>query len=162
MRALKCTFKALLQPIFIAFSLSLSMIEYFLPLRPCLTLFFLSVHFAFRYGFITFETEEEAKRVLRDGDNLVLKGRKLNVAIAIKKQQIGRIGEFTFFYSLLLLLPEFLFLLCHSLLLTVILCHLSNILYFFIRSCNDAFSLLASRLRLRLCLCNSVHAVTQI
>lgn len=46
-----------------------------------------------RYGFITFETEEEAKRVLREGDNLVLKGRKLNVAIAIRKQQVGRIGK---------------------------------------------------------------------
>lgn len=45
---------------------------------------------------MTFETDDEAKRVLRDGDNLVLKGRKLNVAIAIKKQQVGRgvtIGE---------------------------------------------------------------------
>jgi RNA recognition motif-containing protein len=52
-----------------------------------------------RYGFITFETEEEAKRVLREGDNLVLKGRKLNVAIAIKKQQVGRIGEFSFTLS---------------------------------------------------------------
>lgn len=39
------------------------------------------------YGFITFDTEDEAKRVLREGDNLILKGRKLNVATAIKKQQ---------------------------------------------------------------------------
>ncbi|KAI1289848.1 Protein boule-like [Halotydeus destructor] len=42
------------------------------------------------YGFITFETDDEAKRVLREGDNLILKGRKLNVAIAIKKQLVGR------------------------------------------------------------------------
>lgn len=60
-----------------------------------------------RYGFITFETEEEAKRVLREGDNLVLKGRKLNVAIAIKKQQVGRIGQqiTLFIYSFLISLP---------------------------------------------------------
>ncbi|RWS06367.1 protein boule-like protein, partial [Dinothrombium tinctorium] len=42
------------------------------------------------YGFVTFETDEEAKRVLSEGDNLTLKGRKLNVAIAVKKQLIGR------------------------------------------------------------------------
>lgn len=42
----------------------------------------------YRYGFITFQTEEEARRALKECDNLHLKGKKLNVAIAIKKQQI--------------------------------------------------------------------------
>jgi len=49
------------------------------------------------YGFVTFETDDEAKRVLRDGDNLILKGRKLNVAIAIKKQPLGRSIDSTHF-----------------------------------------------------------------
>lgn len=40
----------------------------------------------FSYGFITFTTEEEANKVLKESDNLVLKNRKLNVAIAVKKQ----------------------------------------------------------------------------
>ncbi|GAB6020491.1 hypothetical protein CHUAL_003177 [Chamberlinius hualienensis] len=38
------------------------------------------------YGFVTFETEEEARRVQNE-ENIVLKDRKLNVAPAIKKQQ---------------------------------------------------------------------------
>lgn len=38
------------------------------------------------YGFITYTTEEEANKVLKESDNLVLKNRKLNVAIAVKKQ----------------------------------------------------------------------------
>ncbi|RWS31520.1 protein boule-like protein [Leptotrombidium deliense] len=42
------------------------------------------------YGFVTFETDEEARRVLSESENLTLKGRKLNVAIAVKKQSIGR------------------------------------------------------------------------
>ncbi|XP_015791243.1 protein boule [Tetranychus urticae] len=39
----------------------------------------------YRYGFVTFETEDEARRVLKEADNLQLRGRKLNVAIAIRK-----------------------------------------------------------------------------
>jgi len=38
------------------------------------------------YGFVTFETEDEAKR-LKDADNIVLRDRKLNIAPAIMKQQ---------------------------------------------------------------------------
>ncbi|XP_076361170.1 protein boule-like isoform X5 [Tachypleus tridentatus] len=43
------------------------------------------------YGFVTFETEEEAKRIQAESENLVLKDRKLNIAPAIKKQPFGRI-----------------------------------------------------------------------
>jgi len=39
------------------------------------------------YGFVTFETEEEARRLQVEADNIVLKERKLNIAPAIKKQQ---------------------------------------------------------------------------
>jgi len=38
------------------------------------------------YGFVTFETEEEAKKLQAEADNIVLKERKLNIAPAIKKQ----------------------------------------------------------------------------
>lgn len=40
------------------------------------------------YGFITFESEDDAKRLQReaDTDNIVLRERKLNIAPAIKKQ----------------------------------------------------------------------------
>ena len=38
------------------------------------------------YGFVTFETEEEARRLQVQADNIVLKERKLNIAPAIKKQ----------------------------------------------------------------------------
>ncbi|KAF2905784.1 hypothetical protein ILUMI_00379 [Ignelater luminosus] len=42
------------------------------------------------YGFITFESEEEAKRLQREADNIVLRERKLNIAPAIKKQPFSR------------------------------------------------------------------------
>ncbi|EFA05679.2 boule [Tribolium castaneum] len=42
------------------------------------------------YGFITFESEDDAKRPLKDADNIVLKERKLNIAPAIKKQPFNR------------------------------------------------------------------------
>eukprot|EP00095_Tigriopus_kingsejongensis_P009148 snap_masked-scaffold314_size210232-processed-gene-1.0 protein:Tk09148 transcript:snap_masked-scaffold314_size210232-processed-gene-1.0-mRNA-1 annotation:"protein boule" len=38
------------------------------------------------YGFVTFETEEEAKKLQAEADNIILKERKLNIAPAIKKQ----------------------------------------------------------------------------
>lgn len=38
------------------------------------------------YGFITFESEDDAKRLQREADNIVLRERKLNIAPAIKKQ----------------------------------------------------------------------------
>ncbi|BFF99122.1 protein boule [Drosophila madeirensis] len=38
------------------------------------------------YGFVTFETEQEAQRLQSDGECVVLRDRKLNIAPAIKKQ----------------------------------------------------------------------------
>ncbi|XP_035223492.1 DAZ protein 1-like [Stegodyphus dumicola] len=45
------------------------------------------------YGFVTFETEEEAQKVLIEVDCLTLKDRKLNIAPAVKKQPYNRISE---------------------------------------------------------------------
>lgn len=45
------------------------------------------------YGFVTFETEEEAKRIQKEADNIVLKDRKLNIAPAIKKQPFTRVYD---------------------------------------------------------------------
>merc|ERR1719471_2852269 len=42
------------------------------------------------YGFVTFETEEEAKKLQDEADNIVLKERKLNIAPAIKKTPYPR------------------------------------------------------------------------
>ncbi|XP_054156607.1 transcription factor mef2A-like isoform X2 [Oppia nitens] len=39
------------------------------------------------YGFVTFETEDDAKRVIQEKDNLIINNRKLNVSVAIKKHQ---------------------------------------------------------------------------
>uniref|UniRef100_A0A8D8ZJZ0 Protein boule-like n=1 Tax=Cacopsylla melanoneura TaxID=428564 RepID=A0A8D8ZJZ0_9HEMI len=38
------------------------------------------------YGFITFDSEEEAKRLQKDSDNIMFKEKRLNIAPAIKKQ----------------------------------------------------------------------------
>ncbi|NWI89768.1 BOLL protein, partial [Pitta sordida] len=40
------------------------------------------------YGFVTFETQEEAQKVLQDAKNLNYKGKKLNIGPAIRKQQL--------------------------------------------------------------------------
>ncbi|XP_015116752.1 DAZ protein 1 [Diachasma alloeum] len=42
------------------------------------------------YGFVTFETEEEAKRLQQDSEGIILRERKLNIAPAIKKQPFNR------------------------------------------------------------------------
>lgn len=42
------------------------------------------------YGFITFENEDDARRLQREADNIVLRERKLNIAPAIKKQPFSR------------------------------------------------------------------------
>ncbi|XP_014276951.1 uncharacterized protein [Halyomorpha halys] len=42
------------------------------------------------YGFVTFETEDEAKRLQKDAENIILGQRRLNIAPAIKKQSFGR------------------------------------------------------------------------
>lgn len=44
------------------------------------------------YGFVTFETEEEARRIQREAD-VILKDRKLNIAPAIKKQPFTRVYD---------------------------------------------------------------------
>ncbi|XP_051787018.1 protein boule-like [Erpetoichthys calabaricus] len=41
------------------------------------------------YGFVTFETNEDAQRILKDIDELHFRDRKLNIAQAIRKQQVG-------------------------------------------------------------------------
>ena len=38
------------------------------------------------YGFVTFETEMEARRIMREAQSVMFKQRKLNIAPAIKKQ----------------------------------------------------------------------------
>ncbi|XP_037041208.1 protein boule isoform X1 [Bradysia coprophila] len=40
------------------------------------------------YGFVTFETEQEAQRLQSEGECVVLRDRKLNIAPAIKKQAV--------------------------------------------------------------------------
>lgn len=45
------------------------------------------------YGFITFETDEEAKRLQADSDDIFFKDRKLNIAPAVKKQPFARMYE---------------------------------------------------------------------
>ncbi|KAG7209704.1 hypothetical protein KM043_011343 [Ampulex compressa] len=42
------------------------------------------------YGFVTFETEEEAKRLQQESESIVLRERRLNIAPAIKKQSFNR------------------------------------------------------------------------
>ncbi|GFX84650.1 protein boule [Trichonephila clavipes] len=44
------------------------------------------------YGFVTFETEEEARRIQKEAE-VVLKDRKLNIAPAIKKQPFARVYD---------------------------------------------------------------------
>ncbi|NWW43872.1 BOLL protein, partial [Pedionomus torquatus] len=40
------------------------------------------------YGFVTFETQEDAQKILREAKNLNYKDKKLNIGPAIRKQQI--------------------------------------------------------------------------
>lgn len=40
------------------------------------------------YGFVTFETEQEAQRLQNDAECVILRDRKLNIAPAIKKQPV--------------------------------------------------------------------------
>ncbi|XP_074098059.1 uncharacterized protein LOC141526831 [Cotesia typhae] len=42
------------------------------------------------YGFVTFETEAEAKRLQQEPESIILRERKLNIAPAIKKQPFNR------------------------------------------------------------------------
>lgn len=42
------------------------------------------------YGFVTFDTEEDAQRAQASGNNIMLRDRRLNIAPAIKKQPFSR------------------------------------------------------------------------
>uniref|UniRef100_A0A8C8RNY7 Protein boule-like n=1 Tax=Pelusios castaneus TaxID=367368 RepID=A0A8C8RNY7_9SAUR len=41
------------------------------------------------YGFITFETQEDAQKILQEAEKLNYKDKKLNIGPAIRKQQVG-------------------------------------------------------------------------
>ncbi|XP_062852970.1 protein boule-like isoform X2 [Trichomycterus rosablanca] len=41
------------------------------------------------YGFITFETQEDAQKILHDADRLCFRDKRLNIGQAIRKQQLG-------------------------------------------------------------------------
>ncbi|KAJ8396303.1 hypothetical protein AAFF_G00018800 [Aldrovandia affinis] len=41
------------------------------------------------YGFVTFETQEDAQKIIRDADRLCFRDKRLNIAQAIRKQQVG-------------------------------------------------------------------------
>ncbi|XP_076158618.1 protein boule-like [Alosa pseudoharengus] len=41
------------------------------------------------YGFVTFETQEDAQKVLQDADRLSFRDKRLNIGQAIRKQQVG-------------------------------------------------------------------------
>ncbi|CAL1264917.1 unnamed protein product [Larinioides sclopetarius] len=45
------------------------------------------------YGFVTFETEDEADKVLKQAERFILKDKKLNIAPAVKKQPYSRTLE---------------------------------------------------------------------
>lgn len=40
------------------------------------------------YGFVTFETEDDVKKILKESENIVFKERKLNIGPAIRKQSV--------------------------------------------------------------------------
>lgn len=39
------------------------------------------------YGFVTFERAEDAQKVIKEAENLIIKNRKLNVSTAVMKRQ---------------------------------------------------------------------------
>ncbi|XP_072538951.1 protein boule-like [Salminus brasiliensis] len=41
------------------------------------------------YGFVTFETQEDAQKILHDADRLCFRDKRLNIGQAIRKQQVG-------------------------------------------------------------------------
>ncbi|KAB1279152.1 Protein boule-like, partial [Camelus dromedarius] len=41
------------------------------------------------YGFVTFETQEDAQKILQEAEKLNYKDKKLNIGPAIRKQQVG-------------------------------------------------------------------------
>ncbi|XP_076871802.1 protein boule-like isoform X2 [Brachyhypopomus gauderio] len=55
------------------------------------------------YGFVTFESKEDAQKILHDADRLCFREKKLNIGQAIRKQQVGVSSGYT---SLSLPTPE--------------------------------------------------------
>nr|XP_037273192.1 uncharacterized protein LOC119165103 [Rhipicephalus microplus] len=45
------------------------------------------------YGFVTFETDEDAQRAATAGNNIMLRDRRLNIAPAIRKQPLSRVYD---------------------------------------------------------------------
>ncbi|KAL1430108.1 hypothetical protein MTO96_015583 [Rhipicephalus appendiculatus] len=45
------------------------------------------------YGFVTFETDEDAQRAQASGNNIMLRDRRLNIAPAIRKQPFSRVYD---------------------------------------------------------------------
>lgn len=45
------------------------------------------------YGFVTFETDEDAQRAQASGNNIMLRDRRLNIAPAIRKQPLSRVYD---------------------------------------------------------------------
>ncbi|XP_010890413.2 protein boule-like isoform X2 [Esox lucius] len=41
------------------------------------------------YGFVTFETQEDAQKILHDADRLCFREKRLNIGQAVRKQQVG-------------------------------------------------------------------------
>ncbi|KAJ8255245.1 hypothetical protein GJAV_G00202710 [Gymnothorax javanicus] len=41
------------------------------------------------YGFVTFETQEDAQKIIHDADRLCFRDKRLNIGQAIRKQQVG-------------------------------------------------------------------------
>lgn len=55
----------------------------FVPAAILLLIFWLY----FRYGFVTFETQEDAEKIIsKESQNLIFKDRKLNIGPAVRKQ----------------------------------------------------------------------------
>lgn len=49
--------------------------------------------FSFRYGFVTYENEGDAQKVIKEAENLIIKNRKLNVSTAVMKHQQNSFGK---------------------------------------------------------------------
>ena len=55
--------------------------------REILKLTRLLFRYNFRYGFVTYETQDSVDNALKDSDSLNLHGKKLNIGRAVRKQQ---------------------------------------------------------------------------
>lgn len=61
------------------------------------------------YGFVTYDSEEDAQKVIKEAENLIIKHRRLNVSTAVMKHNNGSFGEcaLTFFVEHSFLIPFF-------------------------------------------------------